>query len=404
LMVTGAGSRSWYYVYKPAGSRMPVQFYLGDANAPEMGLAQARVAAREQRLLRDQGRDPRDERRLAEAERRQQAAEAAKLEKETLAAAVDAYIEANGREWSPVTVHERERMARAYLPKMPSCNHPVTEVRPFEVEDDLKRLKPVQANRVRSLLLAASRWAVRKERISRDVMTATDRPTRQERSRDHTLQDDVIRALWRGLPMDAPPEATAALPPPIHAYLKLLLLCGTRRGETAAADWQDLDLDARLWTVPEEARKNRKPLDVPLSEAAVAVFRTLGQRERGRVFPPVIAACPGRVMARTRRSLKIKKGSEHDFKLHDLRRTYATGLQQLGVALPVITAALGQTPPRAVGVADATAAYTRHDYYPERQAAAEAWARRVAAIVAGKVTSSTVVPIDRGRRKAAKPA
>jgi integrase len=400
LAVTAAGSRRWVYIYRERGTRRKVFLHLGDVE--DLGLAQARVKARAQRALRDDGQDPREERRRQETERRQRARDADRLESETLAAAVDAYLEAKQEEWSPTTLRERERITRAYLPEMRSCNRPVAEVRPFEVEEDLKRLAPIMANRVRSLLLAASRWAVRKERLSRDVVSATDRPTKQETKRSRVLTDDELRDLWRGRPEDAPedsPEDSPTIPATIHAYAKLLLLCGTRRGETAAADWSDIDLDDdKVWHIPGEARKNGKPLDVPLSGAAVELLRALEPREQGRVFPAMIAACPGRIMANIRAALAIKKDSPGDWKMHDLRRSFATGLQRLGVALPVITAALGQTPPREMGTADATATYTRHDYFDERRTALESWARHVEALATG-AKLAPVVPIARGRRR-----
>jgi integrase len=395
LAVTAAGGRRWVYIYRERGTRRKVFLHLGGVE--DLGLAGARVKARAQRALRDRGQDPREERRRLETERRQRAREDERLEGETLAAAVAAYIETKRAEWSPVTVRERDRIARAYLPEMGACNRPVSEVRPFELERDLARLAPIMGNRVRSLLLAASRWAVRKERLSRDVVSATDRPTKQETKRSRVLGDDEIRELWLGHP-DHAPEGSPILPVAVHGYAKLLLLCGTRRGETAAALWSDVDLDAKVWHVPGEARKNGKPLDVPLPPAGVDLLRTLKPREEGRVFPAVIAACPARVMANVRAVLGVEKDSPRDWKLHDLRRTFATGLQRLGVALPVIVAALGQTAPREMGTADATATYTRHDYLEERRAALESWARHVEALATG-AKRAPVVPIARGRRR-----
>lgn len=379
----------------PRARHAPEGFlHLGDV--ADLGLAQARVKAREQRVLRDHGHDPREERRRQEAERRQRMHEAERLEGETLAVAVAAYLEAKRAEWSPATIRERDRIAGTYLSSMPSCNRPVAEVRPFEVEADLKRLAPVMGNRVRSLLLAASRWAVRKERLGRDVVSATEAPTK-EKSRSRVLTDDELRELWLGR-SEHTPKGAAPLPAPVHAYVKLLLLCGTRRGETAGADWRDVDLDAKVWHVPAEDRKNSKALDVPLSSGAVTVLESLEPCADGRVFPAMITACPGRVMTTVRTALGIKKDSPRDWKMHDLRRSFATGLQRLGVAPHVVTAALGQTPARALGVAEATGIYARHDFADEMRTALEAWARHVAALAAG-TKRAPVPPIARGRRR-----
>jgi integrase len=384
LIVTAAGARRWVYLYKQRATRKKVFLHLGDA--ADTTLAQARVKAREQRSLRDHGQDPRDERRQADADRRQRAQEAERIEGETLVAAVTAFIAAKREEWSPSTVRERERMARVYLPKMPSCTRSVSTVRPFEVEGDLAALAPIMGNRVRSLLLASSRWAVRKERLSRDIVSATDRPTRREVKRERVLAHDEVVSLWLGHDQNASVDGAAAIPAPIHVYARLLLLCGTRRGETATADWSDITLDGSpMWVIPAERRKGRKDgkrdHHVPLSAPAVALLRTLNPRENGRVFPAMIAACPGRVMTTIRTALAIEKDSPRDWSLHDLRRTFATGIQALGVPQPVITAALGQTPAiREPGVATATDIYTRHAYMDERRDALKAWGRHVLAM------------------------
>jgi hypothetical protein len=103
-------------------------------------------------------------------------------------------------------------------------------------------------------------------------------------------------------------------------------------------------------------------------------------------------------MTEVRASLGIKKGSPRDWTLHDLRRTFATGLQKLGVAPHVVTHALGQTPPRAAGVADVTMTYALHDFFDERRAALESWARHVEAIASG-MKGASVVPIRRGWKR-----
>ena len=76
------------------------------------------------------------------------------------------------------------------------------------------------------------------------------------------------------------------------------------------------------------------------------------------------------------------------FTWHDLRRTCASGLQRLGVALPVTESLLNHKSGSITGVA---AVYHRHDFAPEKRAALEAWADRVEALVEGRDPASNVV-------------
>ena len=67
------------------------------------------------------------------------------------------------------------------------------------------------------------------------------------------------------------------------------------------------------------------------------------------------------------------------FVLHDLRRTMATGMQRLGISLPVVEAVLNHISGSRAGIAGV---YQRHDFRAEKKQALAAWADEVARIVA----------------------
>ena len=74
---------------------------------------------------------------------------------------------------------------------------------------------------------------------------------------------------------------------------------------------------------------------------------------------------------------------------HDLRRTTATGLQKLGVQLPVTEAILGHTGGSRRGI---VGVYQKHDYADEKRSALEAWGAHVMALVEGR-RPGKVIPI-----------
>jgi len=76
-----------------------------------------------------------------------------------------------------------------------------------------------------------------------------------------------------------------------------------------------------------------------------------------------------------------------DWRLHDLRRTMATGLQRLGVRLEVTEAVLNHVSGSRAGI---VGIYQRHDYAAEKRAALEAWGAHVAAIVEGREAAGNV--------------
>jgi integrase len=67
-----------------------------------------------------------------------------------------------------------------------------------------------------------------------------------------------------------------------------------------------------------------------------------------------------------------------DWRIHDLRRTVATGMQRLGVSLQVTEAVLGHTSGSRGGI---VGVYQRHDYAAEKRAALEAWGKHVMGIL-----------------------
>ena len=76
-----------------------------------------------------------------------------------------------------------------------------------------------------------------------------------------------------------------------------------------------------------------------------------------------------------------------EWRIHDLRRTAATGLQKLGVALQVTEAVLGHTSGSRAGI---IGVYQRHDYAAEKRAALEAWGAHVMALVEGREPGKVV--------------
>ena len=83
------------------------------------------------------------------------------------------------------------------------------------------------------------------------------------------------------------------------------------------------------------------------------------------------------------------------WRLHDLRRTAATGMAEIGIAPHIVEAALNHVSGARAGVAGT---YNRAAFAPEKRAALERWAAHVEGLISG---NSNIVPFsgerDRGR-------
>lgn len=167
--------------------------------------------------------------------------------------------------------------------------------------------------------------------------------------------------------------------------LRLLMLTATRTSEVRFAQWQDIDLDGGVWTIPEEqqGRKGkqgqRKAHTVPLSRQAVAVLRELHPLtgHRAQVFPN--RNDPTKVISENT-VLKIIEGIGYKGRMtgHGFRSLARSMLGDMGYRREVLEAMLSHA------IENATeAAYVRTTYLKERRDIMQVWADHLDAVQAG---------------------
>lgn len=245
----------------------------------------------------------------------------------------------------------------------------------------------VNANRALTVVKTFMRWAVRRDMIPFNPAADVDKPA-DEKSRDRVLTPDEVRAIWTACDTLTGPLA------PLGPITRFLLLTAQRRSPVQLMRWCDVDEVEKVWRIPGEFQKSGRSHDVPLSEAAldIACAQRAAQRERREASagtevadcPWVFATAAGlpfHGFSKTKRALDATSGTK-GWRLHDLRRTAAAGMASLGVSRVAIGKVLDHAE------AGVTAIYDRYSYGDEKRAALDAWAKRVADILAtepGKV-------------------
>jgi integrase len=150
--------------------------------------------------------------------------------------------------------------------------------------------------------------------------------------------------------------------------------------------WPELSTDRSTWTIPRSRMKNATAHVVPMCEAVRAILPpAIGP---GLVFPGH-RGTPFAGWSKAKGALDTASGVT-GWRIHDLRRTVATGLQRLGVRLEVTESVLGHTSGSRAGV---VGIYQRHDWADEKRAALTGWAALVASIVSGQVEPSNVTTL-----------
>ena len=212
---------------------------------------------------------------------------------------------------------------------------------------------PTEA-RARAMLSCLSKmfgWLVQHRKVSQNPCKDVHRPD-ASRARDRVLTAAEMVKFWR---------ATDAERKEFSALLKLLLLTGCRLNEVAGMTRSELSEDGATWNIPGARTKNRRPHVVPLAPLA---RKMVGSGSEGFVFTTT-GRSPVSGWSKIKRRLD-EAMQIPPWRLHDLRRTFVTGLAELGIRPDVIELAVNHVSGLRGGIAGV---YNRSELLPERRAA-----------------------------------
>lgn len=321
IRVTAAGAKSFVLNYRAKGRER--RYTIG--SYPDWAVAAAREEAR--RLKRDinLGHDPMGARHADRA-----APMMADLAARYLAEHAIRKVERARQD-------DRAMLEKLVLPDIGKMK--VAGVR----HEDIERLhrqvsltRPIRANRMAQLLSRLFTLAIKWEyRLDNPVKGLHRNP---ESGRTRYLSAEELRRLLEALG-NHPNQNCANV-------IRLLLLTGARRGEVLNATWDQFDLAAGIWVKPSSHTKQKKEHRVPLSAAAIQLLTQL--RNEGKdglfLFPSKTGLQPLSDIKRFWIAI-CRDADLEDFRIHDLRHTYASILASAGLSLPVIGALLGHTQP-----------------------------------------------------------
>lgn len=268
LNVGPTGSKSWLFMWTIAGKRRE----MGLGAYPAVGLSKARVKAVLAREAVAEGRDP--------------IADRAKEEEPTFAECVTQFLSSMEEQWRNEKHRGQWRMTlKDYCTAIAD-----KKVSDIGVDDVLKVLKPIwstkneTASRLRGRIervlnyAKAKGWYQGENPAAWRGNLASILPARQKLSRGHHAAmnyEDMPAFLVELRQRDA--MAARAL--------EFLILNASRSGEVLSATWGEIDMEAKVWTIPKERMKAGREHRVPLSDAALAIVKRLSDtRPEGAVY------------------------------------------------------------------------------------------------------------------------
>jgi len=241
--------------------------------------------------------------------------------------------------------------------------------------DNKERLTKSGARQVFNAMRPFFKWMRAREIIPFDPMEGLSAPDPQE-ARDRVLSLDELVMVW---------EATDHIPLPWGAFYKLLMLTLQRRDEVAGMQWCELNHRTKEWIIPGSRTKNGREHLIHLSPLAWSVIEGVrkfaprvgeGRFASAYVFPSSTLATYISAFSVAKQTLddtvvEIFGNEIERWRLHDLRRTGATGLASLGVPPHIVERILNHISARDVG--GLTGIYQRFQYVEERKQALLSW-------------------------------
>ena len=428
LKVTPSGGKVYLFQYRLARPGMadkttPRKYTIGKHGS--LTPDQARTRAKELAAMVEQGIDPRQtelDAIAAKDEAKRQAEAKAKLEGELsfermAPTFLDWYENEKARRPSSVAL-ARLVVNNYLLPKL--TGRPLPHITRADLQPILDGIPTAKRGMRRAVFAYASilfSWAHKRGDIDANPLLAMAKPE-APKARDRVLTDPELAAVW---------NASRASANPFGQFFRLLILTGQRRSEVAAMGWAELDRASATWIIPATRAKNGVAHLVPLAPAVVAELDALalaaqvkanakaekdgaqGVELDAKRWPkasfvltttgltPISGITKAKLaLDAAMATARKEEGPLDGWRIHDLRRTMATGFQRLGVRFEVTEATLNHISGAKGGVAGI---YQKHDWAEEKRTALEAWARHVDAILK-PAEETNVVPISTAKQSA----
>ncbi|MDR8389897.1 tyrosine-type recombinase/integrase [Aliifodinibius sp. S!AR15-10] len=396
LRLSKAGTKTFAYRYRFAGKNR--RYTIG--KFPGYSLSDARARVRELKVKVNNGIDPQEEKKkrkykpkeltfkeLADIFSKQHLPKLAERTRDEYQRIID------------VELLEKHNWGELYVSEM--TDHHVREVLNHKAfEEDAFTM----ANRIRSTISKIFDFGLKNVGIKLQANPVANTPVfdQGENVRNRVYNEDEIKELW---------EYWETTPEPIQTYYKILLLTGQRRTETMQMKWSDIQRDkpckrieidedgrpkpkaflADIWTIPEENTKSSRQHEVPLSEMVMKLIEKLkpitGKSDYIFESPRIDGQPLNSVKSATE---KIQEEtSVEDFRLHDLRRTVATKLEESLVDQIVIQKILNHQVEGVTGKH-----YQWYNYTDKKLEALNRWSWRVKSIISGEKSEAKIYNIE----------
>ena len=283
----------------------------------------------------------------------------------------DAFLKDCESRLRPITV----RLYRRHLAThFPFGRKSVGDITPREIVRQLNTLndRPSEKEHAHRIGRTFFAWCVSQQMLDRSPMETVAKPP-VGASRERVLSEEELRAVY---------GAARSARTGFHRLVCLLIHTGCRRGELTALKWAYIAPDAI--TLPAEITKNKRSHTFPVGPDTQALLAAYPRIEGNPyVFPSSREHVRGKPSTLMTGYSTAKRAFDEEcgvtgWTLHDLRRTYSTGLASLDVAPHIIERLINHSTGVISGVA---ATYNRFQYAKDCRLAVEKWEAHLASLL-----------------------
>ncbi|ESM38480.1 integrase domain-containing protein [Klebsiella pneumoniae] len=350
LLVKTSGKKLWRFRYQRPGSSSRTNLSLG--SYPALTLAAARQIRDQHLTTLAQGMDPQQQ--------QEQASEQRQIELDSIFSTVAAnWFQIKSRSVTEDYAKDIWRsLDKDVFPTIGSI--PVQEIKARTIVEALEPIKARGAletvrrlvQRVNEIMIYAVNTGLIDANPASGVGMAFEKPKKQNMP---TLRPEELPKLMRSLVM-------SNLSVPTRCLIEWQLLTLVRPSEASGARWAEIDLDAKLWTIPAERMKAKREHIVPLSPQALDILEVMRpiSNHREHVFPS--RNDPKQPMNSQTANAALKRiGYGGKLVAHGLRSIASTTMNESGLNADVIEAALAHSDKNEV-----RRAYNRSIYLDKR--------------------------------------
>ena len=388
VQVSPGGRKTFYMAYSINGKE---RFFKLGIYSDDSSLVDARALCLKARKLVDQGIDPQEDKKQAEAERIKQEREESFMG--SVGQLFQHYIDYLNAEKSLGSARQVQQAYEKDLLAIIKDDMKAKDVTSQHIRLILNRITKrgsmIQANRVRSYLMAAFKHGIEHDNnpmnLDADVLFSIEgnpvrdipRIVKQENVGNRDLSRDEIFTFWHSSSEYQGMDIKTVI------VFKLVLATGGQRiKEVSQARWSEFDLDRELWKIPPERTKNGRAHVVPLNSLTLSMLNELHRITSESEFLFPMRGDESRCMPLASLSRALSRYCERTdfdkFTPRDLRRTCKTRMGELGLSKEIRDRLHNHA------LNDVSSKhYDRYDYLLEKTKAIEAWGEYLQSIITG---------------------